>query len=214
MKKIPAVHTSSRQYRGRLYIVLPLATLLILFAALVHPFLSVTHRVDADVLVVEGWIPNYMFPAAAREFREHPYTRVLVSGLQNEPGDTSGIAPDFARAAIELKKAGVPENQIVECPAPFATWLRTSKTAQAVRAQADRLIPPPRSVNIVTAGPHARETWVAYQHAFGKKIPVGIVSIPKADYPANRWWLSKRGLIWVPKDFIAWLKEVIFGLRL
>jgi hypothetical protein len=44
-------------------------------------------------------------------------------------------------------------------------------------------------------------------------MPVGIISIPKNNYPASRWWLSRQGLIWVPKDFLAWLKEVIFGLR-
>ncbi len=214
MKRSPATQYPSRPRWKRTYVFLALAALSLgLFAAFVHPFLAITRRVDADVMVVEGWIPDYMFPAAAREFHERPYRLVLVSGMQNGPADPSDTAPYFAHAAAELKKAGVPANQIVECPAPFAKWLRTSKTARAVRAKAESLNPPPRGVNVVTAGPHARETWVAYDHAFGKDFPVGIVSVPKTDYPANRWWLSKRGLIWVTKDFAAWLKEVVFGLR-
>jgi len=137
-----------------------------------------------------------------------------VSGLQIDPQE-SGVDPvsDADRAASRLAALGVPSSAIVACPAPFARWLRTSKTARAVRAKVDGFKVHPRGLNVITAGPHARETWVAYQHAFGDQTPVGIISIPKADYPADRWWLSRQGLIWVPKDFIAWLKEVIFGLR-
>jgi hypothetical protein len=202
-----------QRFRFR-YVVLGLAAVaLVAFVLFVHPFLAVTQRVDADVLVVEGWIPDYMFPAAAREFRDGHYAFMLVSGLQNDPADQSGGSPDFAHAATELKRLGVPAQQLIECPAPFARWLRTSKTARAVRLKADQAVPHYHGVNVVTAGPHARETWVAYQHIFESAVPVGIISIPKNNYPPNRWWLSRQGLIWVPKDFLAWLKEVIFGLR-
>jgi len=214
MKINPATRDTSHRRRKRIYAVLGFAALLlVLFILFVHPFLAVTRRVDADILVVEGWIPDYMFPAVAREFREKPYRFLLVSGLQNDPEATSGTDPDFAHAAAELKKLGVPAQEVIECPAPFVRWLRTSKTARAVRAKADTLKLGEKGVNVITAGPHARETWVAYEHAFGKVVPVGIISVPKIDYPANRWWLSRRGLIWVPKDFVAWVKEVLFGLR-
>lgn len=186
----------------------------ILFILFVHPFLAVTQRVDADVLVVEGWIPDYMLPPAATEFHEGKYSLLLVSGLRNDPAeDQSTAIPDAVRTANRLRELGVPPGDLLACPAPFATWLRTSKTARAVRAKVDELGLKPRGVNVLTAGPHARETWVAYEHAFGKDTPVGIISIPKTNYPADRWWLNRQGLIWVPKDFIAWLKEVLFGLR-
>jgi len=34
----------------------------------VHGFLATTHRVDTDVLVVEGWIQKYAIRGAAGEF--------------------------------------------------------------------------------------------------------------------------------------------------
>ena len=52
--------------------------LLFLFAALaivcaiffrVYPFLAPTHRVDTDVLVVEGWIHEYAIRSAVAEFQ-------------------------------------------------------------------------------------------------------------------------------------------------
>lgn len=187
----------------------------IAFLLFAHPFLAVTRRVDADILVVEGWIPDYMLPATAQEFQQGGYRRLLVSGLENDPEDPNAntTPTDAAHTATVLLKLGVPAQALVTCPAPFATWMRTSKTSRAVRQKSDALALNPRGVNVVTAGPHARETWVAYENAFGDSAPVGIISIPKTNYPANRWWLSRQGLIWVPKDFVAWLKEVILGRR-
>ena len=187
---------------------------LIAFILLAHPFLAVTKRVDADILVVEGWIPDYMLPPASQEFRGGKYSLFFVSGLLNDPAaKKKPMVPEPVRTAARLAELGVPPDAIVTSPAPFARWRRTAKMADAVREKIAALGLKPRGINIITAGPHARETWVAYQHAFGAEMPIGIISIPKNNYPADRWWLSRQGLIWVPKDFLAWLKEVIFGLR-
>lgn len=188
------------------------AVALVSFVLFAHPFLAVTQRVDADILVIEGWIPGYMMPPAAKEFQQGNYTLFLVSGLQNAPNDNQ-TEPDAMLTTSRLEKLGIPSKALVPCQAPFASWMRTAKTARAVQAKVAELGLKPRGINVITAGPHARETWVAYQHAFGDTMPVGIISIPKSDYPADRWWLSRQGLIWVPKDFIAWLKEVLLGTR-
>ncbi|MEO9111199.1 MAG: hypothetical protein ABI387_00970 [Lacunisphaera sp.] len=187
---------------------------LILFILFVHPFLAVTHRVDADVLVIEGWIPDYMSPAAVKEFHQGKYALFFVSGLENDPARNQIPSPSAAaHTAARLTELGVPRDAIRSCPAPFARWLRTSQTAQAVREKMIELGIKPKGINVITAGPHARETWVAYEHIFGNEMPVGIISIPKNNYPADRWWTSRQGLIWVPKDFIAWVKEVLIGHR-
>ena len=187
---------------------------LIAFLLFAHPFLAVTQRVDADLLIVEGWIPGYMMPPAAQEFKDGKYSLFFVSGLLSDPAaEKSAVEPEPVRTAARLAELGVPRDAIITSPAPFARWRRTAKMADAVREKIAALGLKPKGINVITAGPHARETWVAYQHAFGAEMPIGIISIPKNNYPADRWWLSRQGLIWVPKDFLAWLKEVIFGLR-
>ncbi|HEY4245782.1 MAG TPA: hypothetical protein VGM64_02935 [Lacunisphaera sp.] len=212
-----ATSTDMRKKRRYSYWIVGLGIVvvaLVCFVMFVHPFLAVTARVDADVLVVEGWIPGYMLPAAAKEFREGHYSLLLVSGLQNDPSSEEKNEPtDAVLTSGQLEQLGIPHDAVMPCPAPFARWLRTSRTAGAVKEKTATLQFKPRGINVITAGPHARETWVAYQHIFGASPPVGIISIPKNNYPANRWWLSRQGLIWVPKDFLAWMKEVIFGLR-
>ena len=43
----------------------------------IFPFLAVTHRVDADVLVVEGWVHEHAIRTAISEFQSGHYQRVL-----------------------------------------------------------------------------------------------------------------------------------------
>lgn len=189
------------------------AAALVAFILFAHPFLAVTKRVDADILVVEGWIPDYMLPPSAHEFQQGNYSLFLVSGLLNSPqAEQAKMIPEPIHTASRLQELGIPSANVLACPATYASWRRTSKMAQAIREKIAQLGLKPKGINVITAGPHARETWVAYQHVFGEQMPVGIISIPKNNYPADRWWLSQQGLIWVPKDFIAWLKEVVLDL--
>lgn len=179
-----------------------------------HPFLAVTKRVQADILVVEGWIPAYMMPPTASEFTTGKYTLLLVSGIQNDPAAKQADSLSEAqKTAARLVDLGIPAGSIMPCPAPFTTWMRTASSARAVREKIASLNLAPKGINVVTAGPHARETWVAYQHAFGATTPIGIISIPKNNYPADRWWLTSQGWLWVTKDFIAWIKESLIGKR-
>ena len=175
-------------------------------------FLSVTKRVDADVLVVESWIPYYMFQSAAGEFHRGHYALLLISGQQNNPDreQTSSVA--LESLALHFEELGVPRSALITCPAQYSWWHRTAKTAKVVREKTHELGLKPRGINILTEGTHARETWAAYRHIYGNETPIGIISIPKIPPPSNRWWLSRGGIFWISKDFFGWLKEIIFPL--
>ena len=54
-------------------------TVALLFGG-VYPFLSTTHRVKADILVVEGWVHEYAIQAAVDEFKSGSYKRVFTTG--------------------------------------------------------------------------------------------------------------------------------------
>ena len=43
----------------------------------IGPFLAVTDSVPGGVLVVEGWVPDYMLEAAIAEFKQHHYDQVV-----------------------------------------------------------------------------------------------------------------------------------------
>ena len=180
----------------------------------IHQFLAITERVEADILVVEGWIPGDLLPPAAKEFNQGKYTLLMVSGIMHAPENNQSEPESLAQvSAAKLEKLGIPHGSLVVCPAPFTRWMRTNKSAHAVHEKIAELGLKPKGINVLTAGPHARETWAAYRHAFGADAPIGIISIPKNEYPADRWWLTKHGWLWVTKDFIAWIKEIVFGQR-
>lgn len=47
-----------------------------------YSFLAVTHRLDAGVLVVEGWIPTGNLQRALDEFRQHGYTQMVITSIR------------------------------------------------------------------------------------------------------------------------------------
>ena len=180
----------------------------VMFALWVHPFLSVVRPIDADVLVVEGWVPDEVVPGAVTEFKTGRYSHVFVSGMQQPGGDEPG-----GRVARRLRELGVPANAIHRAPSPFADYHRTANTARGVRQKITELNLKPKGINLVSGGPHSRQSWIAYQRVMRDVSPVGIIAVRKGHYNPSAWWMSKQGLSWVLKDFLGWAKECLVGPR-
>ncbi len=67
--------------RGWLLLALGCAALAFVAARGLHPFLAVTDPVPGGVLVVEGWVPDYMLEAAIAEFKRNHYAKLFVTGI-------------------------------------------------------------------------------------------------------------------------------------
>ena len=76
----------------------------------IHPFLAVTHRVNTNVLVVEGWIPRYAIRDGAEEFRTGSYQRIFTTGGPVEGGYTNDYNTSASVGAENLKRFGVRMN--------------------------------------------------------------------------------------------------------
>ena len=88
---------SGLSWRGWLII---FAAVLVSFSLLlfrIYPFLALTHRVDTNVLVVEGWIHEYAIRAAMKEFQSNHYQWVFTTGGPVE--GSGGYVNDFNTAA-------------------------------------------------------------------------------------------------------------------
>ena len=101
-----------------------------------YPFLAVTNRLPAEVLVVEGWVPPFAVKAGAREFRSGGYTRVFATG---GPVPGSGVyTTDYDTSAHVvaggLKAAGVPPERLETVPAHLVGRDRTYNSALALRS--------------------------------------------------------------------------------
>jgi len=189
--------------------------LLLIFDKMIYGFLAVpTNRVDAQVLVVEGWIPDYGIQAAAEEFRQGHYKMIATSGLcfsSDEPSSGSGSLASMT--AARLAELGINPKIIIACPTPDTNWNRTSSSARAVREQISKRGITYSGINVVTIGPHARQTWLAYRRIMGPGVRVGIITVPKQGVNTDHWWTSAHGIKMVAKDSAGWLKEVLFGYR-
>lgn len=182
---------------------------LMAFVRFAHPFLAIDAPVAADTLVIEGWLPEYAMERTVAEVRRGNYQRIIIPGMVPD-GDR---APDQASISGRLEAAGVSPDRIIVVLIPPTRWNRTSSMARAVRNRLAELDVIPKGVNIITLGPHARQSHLAYSRMLGPGIPTGVINFPKSDYDPERWWASPVGIQKTTTHFAGWLRELALGLR-
>ena len=199
-------------WRGRL--VLALAGLLLgaVWVLNIHPFLAPTQRVDARILVVEGWVHEYAIRAAAAEFQAGHYQKIYTTG--GPITGTDGATNDFNTAASVgaelLAKVGVAGEFIQMVPSHVTGRDRTYNSAAALRDWFREHQIAPRSVNVLTEDAHARRTRLLFQEALGREVAVGIIAVPNPDYDARRWWRYSEGVREILGESIAYLYATVF----
>jgi hypothetical protein len=163
----------------------------------------------ARTLVVEGWIDRAELRHAAAAARKGRYDRVLTTGGPIEPeidlGDRKNLA---ARAAAELRAIGLTEVPVIAVPAPASAQDRTYLSAVMVREWVAQNDPALASLDLYSAGVHARRSWLVYRMAFGDAVEVGVLSAPPTHYEPPRWWTTSTGVKTVIGEAIslAWTK--------
>jgi uncharacterized SAM-binding protein YcdF (DUF218 family) len=193
---------------GRGWLIVASALLLVGALALkgVYPFLAVTHRANANILVVEGWIHEYGIRAAVKEFRSHHYEHVFATG--GPVVGAGGYINDFYTSASVgadlLKKCGLPDERVQMVPSRVMDRDRTYGSAVALRNWFRDHNMTVSSIDIVTEDLHARRTRLLFQKALGDKVAVGVIAIPNPDYDAKRWWRYSAGLKEVVSEAAAY----------
>ncbi len=199
-------------WRGRLILALLGFSTAVLLLLNVQPFLAETHRVNTNVLVVEGWIHEYAIRAAVEEFRRGSYQRVFTTG-----GPVTGIGHyvnDYQTSASVgadlLKNAGVPPEFVQMVPSRVMDRDRTYGSAVALREWLHEHNMPVHSINVLTEDSHARRTRLLFKKALGKNLTVGIIAVPNPDYDARRWWRYSEGIKDVGSEAFAYIYARFF----
>ena len=179
----------------------------VLFLWRVHPFLAVTHRVDTNVLVVEGWIHEYAIRAALNEFEGDSYQRVFTTGGPVEGAERyiNDYQTSASVGAERLKKYGLPDESLQMVPSRVMDRDRTYASAVALRKWFQEHNMPVHSINVLTEALHARRTCFLFQKALGKNIKVGIIAVPNPGYDPKHWWRYSQGVKDVFTEWIAYL---------
>jgi uncharacterized SAM-binding protein YcdF (DUF218 family) len=202
----------SLSWRGRLILSsLGFATAVLLLLN-IHPFLSKTHRVSTDVLVVEGWIHEYAIRGAVQEFGRGSYRRIFTTGgpvagrghYVNDYQTSASVGADL------LKNAGVPRKLVQMVPSRVMDRDRTYGSAVALREWLREHNMAVHSFNVITEDTHARRTRLLFEKALGKNVEIGIIAVPNPDYDARHWWLYSEGVKDVVSESVAYFYASLF----
>jgi uncharacterized SAM-binding protein YcdF (DUF218 family) len=193
--------------RGRLILVSAVLLAGVLVFQSVYPFLATTHRVDAKVLVVEGWIGEYAIRAAVKEFQSNHYERIFTTGGPVE--GTGGYINDYYTSASVgadlLERNGLANGSVQMVPSRVMDRDRTYGSAVALRTWFREHNMSVSSIDVVTEDLHGRRTRLLFQKALGDKIAVGVIAIPSPDYDAKQWWRYSAGVKEVISEALAYL---------
>ena len=178
----------------------------------IQPFLAKTQRVNANVLVVEGWIHEYAIRSAAAEFQTNHYQKIYTTGgpIVGSDGFTNDFNTSASVGAELLKKVGVSAEFIQMVPSHISGRDRTYSSAVALRDWFREHNVTVRSINVLTEDAHARRTQILFEKAFGSGVAVGIISVPDPDYDAKHWWRTSEGVREVLGESIAYIYAGIF----
>jgi len=61
------------------------------------------------------------------------------------------------------------------------------------------------SFNLLSAGPHARRSYMLFRRALGPKMAIGIVSLKSVDDETMNWWQTSAGVRNVIGECLAYL---------
>jgi uncharacterized SAM-binding protein YcdF (DUF218 family) len=178
----------------------------------IYPYLAITSRIDADVLVVEGWVHPYAIQASAEEFRGHSYRQIFTTGgpVVGRGGYINDYQTSASVGADLLKKTGIPAELIQMVPSRIIGRDRTYSSAIALKDWFRAHDVPVRSLNIVTEGAHARRTRLLFEKALGPEVKVGVIAVPNPDFDARRWWLYSEGGEDVVEEGIGYIYAKLF----
>lgn len=148
----------------------------------------------ASVLIVEGWLDGPDLDQAVLAFRRGRYQRIVTTGGPIDAWFGLQTSRNFAeRSAAYLKTHGLADAQIDAVPAPASAQDRTFLSAVVVREWAQRSGVALSTVDLFSAGVHARRSHRLFRMALGPGVTVGVLSSRPAEFDAVRWWRSSAG---------------------
>jgi hypothetical protein len=199
-------------WRGWLILVLLGFSTAVFLLLNIQPFLAENHRVDANILVVEGWIHPYAIQASIEEFKTRSYQRVFTTGgpVEGNGGYINDYFTSASVAAESLKKFGIRDDLVQMVPSRVIARERTYSSAVALRDWFREHNTPVHSFNVLTEDAHARRTRLLYQKAFGKNVAVGVIAVFNPDYDPTQWWRYSEGVREVIGESIAYIYARFF----
>lgn len=187
-----------------LLILLSAAAAAVVFS--LFPFLAVDHPIQGQILIVEGWVPDYSLKEVKSIFEKNEYQLLVITGNPLPKGEVLSeykTFPELTKAI--LIKTGWDPKKIVTVSSTEVLRDRTYSAALAFRQWNSDPARKFSRVDIYTGGAHARRTRLLYQLALAGQTEVGIIAGRDERYDGRRWWRSSEGFRTVLDEAIAYI---------
>ena len=192
--------------RGWVGILLAIALLFWLLLFRLEPFLAYSAPIEAEILIVEGWIADDGLLGALEEFRSKPYELLITAGSDFGRGEYLSEYKNFANLSkATLTALGLESEKIQAVRTPSAKRDRTLTSALAVEEWLQQNELRPQRLNIYTMDVHARRSWLLYRRVLEPEIQVGVISHPPLTYDPQAWWASSEGFRKTLGESLAYL---------
>jgi len=192
--------------RGWLTLLLCALVVIVVGVQSVFPFLAVNQPVKGEILVVEGWVPDYSVKQVRSEFIKGGYSLLIVTGGPIIKGEMCAEFKTYAELTKAiLQRNGFDEDKLVAVPSEERFRNRTYASALALREWISKSGLAVKSLNVFTRSAHARRTWLLFEKAFQGRIEVGIIAGDDLRYDGKRWWRSSEGVRDILDEAIAYL---------
>ena len=173
---------------------------------LICPFLSPVHPVHGEILVAEGWLPDYALYQSLQIFNQQDYKFLVTTGIPVDKGYYLQKYKTFAQiGAATLVQFGADTNRLATVAAPDVVKDRTLTSARALKKWLEQNKPSVKAIDVCSQGAHSRRTRLIYTQVFGSEVTVGIIALPDSSYGCNSWWKSSSGFRTIVDESVAYL---------
>ncbi len=159
-----------------------------------YSILAPVNREQTKVLVLEGFVSDFVFQCAIREFNDYHYTLLLTTGTPVEYGGMLIPYRNTARVAgMSMLKLGLDSTKLVIIESDEIRNDRTYNSAVKLKQWIRANRPDIKAINLMTMGAHGGRSQLLFEAALGDSIRVGIISVPNLYYGSDSWWKSGKG---------------------
>lgn len=197
---------------GKALVLLVFALLLIVFVRNIVPFLSVENTIDAKIMVVEGYVPDYAYPGIIDIFHEKGYKLIVTAGTSFDQGHyIAGVKTAAGLIRNSLINLGLDSSRVVAVPVPpevfkDRTWHSALYSYHYIRKH----YPEAKRVNIVSTGVHSRRSKVLFDMVYEPEIELGNIVVHQPSVPERGWYKSSRGFKTVVNETISYFYVKFF----
>ena len=185
--------------------------LLVFVACNLFPFLALSEPVVGDIMVVEGWLPDYALASVLDDFKKYRYKLLVTTGVPLQAGSHLSKHGNYAEiAAATIRAMGFDEESLVAVPASAVKRDRTYESARQLKEWLQINGHKVKALNVYTLGPHARRTRLLYRNVFAPDVEVGVIAVSSRDYEPDRWWNYSSGLRHVLSEAIGYIYARFF----